>query len=91
MWIAVAVVAPSTQLEASELVTNAYRHTNGPASLRLTALADGRLRVGVWDSHPRIPAPFGEPPRDHVSTTPVDAERGRGLHLVQQCADRCGG
>ncbi|MFF8903341.1 hypothetical protein [Streptomyces olivaceoviridis] len=31
----------------SELVGNAYRHTTGPASLRLTALTDGRLRVGV--------------------------------------------
>lgn len=44
------------------MVTNTYLHTNGPASLRLTALADGRLRVGVWDSHHRVPAPFGRPP-----------------------------
>jgi hypothetical protein len=71
----------------SELVTNAYRHTRGPASLRLTALADGRLRV----SHPRIPAPFGDPPWDRVPAAPVDAERGRGLHLVQEYADWWGG
>ncbi|MFF7752466.1 ATP-binding protein [Streptomyces sp. NPDC007971] len=59
--------------------------------MRLTALADGRLRVGVWDSHPRIPAPFGEPPWDRVPLTPADAEKGRGLHLVQRYADAWGG
>ncbi|WP_369366006.1 ATP-binding protein [Streptomyces sp. CG4] len=75
----------------SELVTNTYRHTNGPASLRLTALADGRIRVGVWDRHPHIPAPFGEPPWDRVPLAPVDDEEGRGLHLVQEFADSWGG
>ncbi|MBC2863476.1 ATP-binding protein [Streptomyces mexicanus] len=75
------------ELLVSELVTNAYRHTRGPASLRLTALADGRLRVGVWDSHPRIPAPFGEPPWDRVAPAPADADGGRGLRLVQEYAD----
>ncbi|MFK0104719.1 ATP-binding protein [Streptomyces sp. NPDC091217] len=79
------------ELLTSELITNAYRHTNGPASLRLTALADGRLRVGVWDSHPRIPAPFGEPPWDSVRPAAPDAEQGRGLHLVQEHADSWGG
>ncbi|MGW4908147.1 ATP-binding protein [Streptomyces sp. NPDC004270] len=79
------------ELLTSELVTNAYRHTDGPASLRLTALPDGRLRVGVWDSHPRVPAPFGEPPWDRVPLAPADAEEGRGLHLVQEYADSWGG
>ncbi|WP_306189389.1 ATP-binding protein [Streptomyces sp. MK5] len=78
------------ELLASELVTNAYRHTKGPASLRLTALADGRLRVGVWDSHPRIPAPFGEPPWDRVTPSLAEAEGGRGLGLVQEYADSWG-
>ncbi|WP_221357399.1 ATP-binding protein [Streptomyces beigongshangae] len=50
------------ELLTSELVTNAYRHTDGPASLRLTASGDGRLRVGVWDSSPHVPAPFDQPP-----------------------------
>ncbi|TVZ97570.1 ATP-binding protein [Streptomyces sp. BK340] len=81
----------SVELLTSELVSNTYRHTNGPASLRLTALADGRLRVGVWDRHPRIPAPFGEPPWDRVPPAPVDTEQGRGLHLVQEYADSWGG
>ncbi|SEF02257.1 ATP-binding protein [Streptomyces sp. Ag109_O5-10] len=80
----------AVELLASELVTNAYRHTRGPASLRLTALADGRLRVGVWDSHPRIPAPFRESPRDRVPYVPAEAEQGRGLRLVQEYADSWG-
>ncbi|MFG3287957.1 ATP-binding protein [Streptomyces sp. NPDC048179] len=84
-------VLDTVELLTSELVTNAYRHTTGPASLRLTALADGRLRVGVWDSHPRIPAPFGEPPWDSIRLAPPDAEQGRGLHLVQEYADSWGG
>ena len=79
------------ELLTSELVTNAYLHTHGPASLRLTALADGRLRVGVWDGHPCIPAPFGEPPRNSVRPAGPDSEKGRGLHLVQEYADSWGG
>ncbi|MFK4148102.1 ATP-binding protein [Streptomyces sp. NPDC004065] len=84
-------VLDRVELLASELVTNAYRHTRGPASLRLTALGDGRLRVGVWDSHPHIPAPFGRSPRDRVPPVPAGAESGRGLFLVEQCADSWGG
>ncbi|WP_159326975.1 ATP-binding protein [Streptomyces tendae] len=76
-------VLDSVELLASELVTNAYRHTRGPCSLRLTALSDGRLRVGVWDSSPHVPAPFAEPQGD--------AESGRGLRLVQAYADSWGG
>ncbi|MEU6373986.1 ATP-binding protein [Streptomyces sp. NPDC046909] len=79
------------ELLTSELVTNTYRHTTGPASLRLTALDDGRVRVGVWDNHPRIPAPFGPPPRDSVPPVPTDADGGRGLRLVQEYANCWGG
>lgn len=81
----------AVELLTSELVTNAYRHARGPASLRLTALGDGRLRVGVWDGHPRIPAPFGAPPWDRVPLAPPDDEGGRGLRLVQEYADCWGG
>ncbi|NEC91669.1 ATP-binding protein [Streptomyces sp. SID12501] len=84
-------VLDTVELLTSEMVTNTYRHTNGPASLRLTALADGRLRVGVWDSHPRIPSPFGLPPRDRVPLAAADGEGGRGLRLVQEYADCWGG
>ncbi len=84
-------VLDAVQLLTSELVTNAYLHSGGPVSLRLTALADGRLRVGVWDSHPHVPAPFGEPPWNRVPPAPADAESGRGLCLVTEYADRWGG
>jgi anti-sigma regulatory factor (Ser/Thr protein kinase) len=79
------------ELLTSELVTNAYRHTKGPASLRVTALGDGRLRVGVWDSSPHVPAPFDEPPGGRAAPALLNAERGRGLLLVQQCATSWGG
>jgi hypothetical protein len=46
------------ELLASELVTNAYRHSTGPAALRLTGLGGGRLRMSVWDTNPHIPPPF---------------------------------
>ncbi|MER7406488.1 ATP-binding protein [Streptomyces sp. NPDC000070] len=84
-------VRDAVELLTSELVTNTCLHTKGPASLRLTALADGRLRVGVWDSHPGIPAPFGKPPWGRVMAAPVDADGGRGLRLVQEYADCWGG
>ncbi|GDY74674.1 hypothetical protein SAV31267_041590 [Streptomyces avermitilis] len=47
----------TAELVTSELVTNAYRHTTGPATLRLRALAGARLRVSVWDANPHIPPP----------------------------------
>jgi len=84
-------VLDAVELLTSELVTNAYRHTKGPASLRLTALGAGRLRVGVWDSHPHIPAPFAKPPGDRVPPVTVEASGGRGLLLVQEYADFWGG
>ncbi|WP_282699232.1 ATP-binding protein [Streptomyces sp. CC219B] len=85
-------VVDVVEMLTSELVTNAYLHTRGPASLRLTALSDGRLRVGVWDSHPHIPPPFDKaPPVAPVSPAPLNADGGRGLHLVQECADSWGG
>ncbi|MEV2235575.1 ATP-binding protein [Streptomyces phaeochromogenes] len=86
-----AEVLDAVELLTSELVTNAYRHTRGPASLRLTAVGDGRLRVGVWDSSPYIPAPLDEPPGDRVPPAPAGAEGGRGLLLVQEYANSWGG
>ncbi|MEU4996748.1 ATP-binding protein [Streptomyces sp. NPDC021622] len=80
------------ELLASEMVTNAYRHTKGPASLRLRSVRAGRLRVGVWDSSPLIPAPFDKPPGAFgAPVPPTDSDGGRGLFLVRQCADAWGG
>ncbi|MEV7197441.1 ATP-binding protein [Streptomyces sp. NPDC093510] len=83
------------ELLTSEMVTNAYRHTKGPASLRLRSVRAGRLRVGVWDTSSHIPAPFDKPPAiPGGSTVPPasdDSDGGRGLHLVHECADSWGG
>jgi anti-sigma regulatory factor (Ser/Thr protein kinase) len=80
----------TVELLVSELVTNAYRHTAGPCSLRLTALGDGRLRVGVWDADPYVPAPLAGPPGDRTAPAPPGAGGGRGLHLVREYADAWG-
>jgi anti-sigma regulatory factor (Ser/Thr protein kinase) len=91
-----------TELLVSELVTNAYRHSTGPAALRLTSLEDGRLRMSVWDTNPHIPPPFDrrDQPLCPVPAKPgsragagpdVEADSGRGLFLVCQYADMWGG
>ncbi|MEV2255350.1 ATP-binding protein [Streptomyces sp. NPDC050147] len=80
------------ELLTSEMVTNAYRHTKGPSSLRLRSVRGGRLRVGVWDSNPHIPEPFDKPPGAFgAPPAPADSDSGRGLFLVRQCADAWGG
>jgi anti-sigma regulatory factor (Ser/Thr protein kinase) len=68
------------ELLATELVSNAVRHTEGPAALRVCWSA-GVLRIGAWDADPRPP----EPPRPFDVGT--DLEEGRGLALVRACAD----
>ncbi|MCZ4507305.1 ATP-binding protein [Streptomyces sp. ActVer] len=80
------------ELLASELVTNAYRHSTGPAALRLRGLGGSRLRVSVWDANPHIPPPFDKrsgPLRP--APVPVEADGGRGLFLVCHFADAWGG
>jgi anti-sigma regulatory factor (Ser/Thr protein kinase) len=82
------------ELLASELVTNAYRHTKGPAALRLRALGGGRLRLSVWDTSPYIPPPFDRdrgPGPFRPVVVPGGAESGRGLVLVCHYADDWGG
>ncbi|MGW0530563.1 ATP-binding protein [Streptomyces sp. NPDC003032] len=80
------------QLLTSELVSNAYLHAEGDATLRLRALGGGRLRVGVWDSNPHIPPPFDRRPGVvGPCPAPGDADGGRGLFLVCHYADAWGG
>jgi anti-sigma regulatory factor (Ser/Thr protein kinase) len=70
------------ELMAAELVSNAVRHTKGPAALRLHR-RDGVLRIGAWDASP-VPPPYDLP-------VAADAEEaGRGLFLVRACADDWG-
>lgn len=68
-------------LAASELVTNAVLHGEGPVTLR--AWLDGaRKRVEVSETGAGSPSPR----REH----PVDSEGGRGLHIVEVMASRWG-
>lgn len=68
------------ELLAAELVSNAVRHTKGPAALRVRWSA-GVLRIGAWDADPEPP----EPPRAWENVS--ESEDGRGLALVRACAD----
>ncbi|MBC2868231.1 ATP-binding protein [Streptomyces mexicanus] len=71
------------ELLATELISNAVRHTKGPAALRVRWSA-GVLRIGAWDADPTPPEP--PVPLEQV----VDLEEGRGLALVKACADLWG-
>ncbi|MFI2777770.1 ATP-binding protein [Streptomyces sp. ALB3] len=77
----------TAELLAGELVTNAYRHSSAPYSLRLRGAGRDRVRVGVWDSNPVIPDPFA---RGGMDEPGAPAERGRGLQLVRECAESWG-
>ncbi|MFC9547880.1 ATP-binding protein [Streptomyces sp. NPDC014603] len=74
-------LADVAELMAAELVSNAVRHTKGPAGLRVHWSGTGTLRVGAWDADPSPP----EPPQTFAP--PLDRENGRGLTLVRACAD----
>ncbi|MFI9629074.1 ATP-binding protein [Streptomyces sp. NPDC052042] len=76
----------NVELLASELVTNAYLHSEGPYSLRLREAGRGRVRLGVRDTSPHIPAPF----RRGVTPPAESAGRGRGLYLVTLYAESWG-
>jgi anti-sigma regulatory factor (Ser/Thr protein kinase) len=71
------------ELLATELVSNAVRHTKGPAALRVS-WSPHTLRIGAWDANPEPP----EPPRQLDTIT--DREEGRGLALIKACADLWG-
>lgn len=74
--------AEAAELLATELVSNALRHTKGPAALRLRWV--GRvLRIGVWDADPT-------PPMPPLRIADSDAEEGRGLALIESCSDGWG-
>ncbi|MFI9171998.1 ATP-binding protein [Streptomyces lincolnensis] len=81
-------LAPTAELLAAELLTNSHRHTKGPYALRVHSADPGRLRVAVWDTDPRVPPGFSD--RDRPSPPALDAEGGRGLHLVRSCANAWG-
>ncbi|MEU3256129.1 ATP-binding protein [Streptomyces sp. NPDC006997] len=80
-------LAPTAELLAAELLANSHSHTKGPYALRLRSAEPGRLRVGVWDTDPHIPPRFLDA---HTPAPPPDAEHGRGIPLLQSCADTWG-
>ncbi|WP_432155824.1 MULTISPECIES: ATP-binding protein [unclassified Streptomyces] len=67
------------ELLAAELVSNAVRHTDGPAALRVR-WADGVLRIGAWDADPEPPLFPGE------CADLTRDEGGRGLGIVRACS-----
>ncbi|MPY58994.1 ATP-binding protein [Streptomyces spongiae] len=73
----------TAELLATELVSNAVRHTKGPAALKISWSA-GVLRIGAWDTDPEPP----EPP-ERLEQLP-ELEDGRGLALVRACSDLWG-
>ena len=74
----------AAELIATELVSNAVRHTKGPAALRVR-WSNGVLRIGAWDADPEPP----EPPSRLEDLTGTE-EDGRGLALVVACSDLWG-
>jgi hypothetical protein len=70
---------PTTQLLASELVTNAIRYTRGPVSLRL--ILERTLTCEVSDSSSALP---------RMRYAARDDESGRGLQIVSQMSQRWG-
>lgn len=74
----------TAELLATELVSNAVRHTKGPAALRVRRTVEGVIWIGAWDTDPEPP----DPP--HPLEQMGDVEEGRGLGLVRACADYWG-
>ncbi|MFB0621148.1 ATP-binding protein [Streptomyces sp. AGS-58] len=74
----------TAELLAAELVSNAVRHTEGPAALRVRRSPEGPVWIGAWDTDPAPPPP----PRPLEQA--VDLEEGRGLGLVVACAEYWG-
>ncbi|MFI5683749.1 ATP-binding protein [Streptomyces sp. NPDC051636] len=74
----------TAELLATELVSNAVRHTKGPAALRVRRTPQGVVWIGAWDSDPEPPPP--PRPLDQAA----ELEDGRGLGLVRACAQYWG-
>lgn len=49
-------LADTAEPLAAELVSNAVRHTTGPAALRVRRTRDGAVWIAAWDTDPAPPA-----------------------------------
>ncbi|MET7284438.1 ATP-binding protein [Streptomyces sp. NPDC005573] len=74
------------ELVATELVSNAVRHTKGPAALRVRWSPPGTLRIGAWDADPEPPGPAPSTRGRELE----ELEQGRGLALVRACSAEWG-
>lgn len=74
----------TAELLAAELVSNAVRHTKGPAALRVRRTPEGMVWIGAWDTDPAPP----DPPRPLEQV--VESADGRGLGLGRACAEYWG-
>lgn len=77
-----AALIETAELLVSELVTNAFRYSEGSVLVRMR-WADRLLRVTVRDTNPRPPVAGDDPANDNRT-------RGRGLFLVRRLAHRWG-
>ncbi|MGW2316300.1 ATP-binding protein [Streptomyces sp. NPDC001680] len=77
-------IVDTAELLAAELVSNAVRHTKGPAALRVRRTPEGTVWIGAWDTDPAPPDP--PLPLEQVA----ELEDGRGLGLVKACAEYWG-
>ncbi|MFF9057517.1 ATP-binding protein [Streptomyces sp. NPDC014882] len=75
----------TAELLAAELVSNAVRHTEGPAALRVR-WADGVLWIGAWDADPEPPRFPAESDESGGFGEFGEREDGRGLGLVRACS-----
>ncbi|MFD8865041.1 ATP-binding protein [Streptomyces sp. NPDC059590] len=77
----------TARLLVSEVVANVHLHTKVPLLSLEATIRGHRLHVSVRDDDPNG-APW--PPEPRTPEAEADAEHGRGLLLVQACADAWG-
>ncbi|GHA99806.1 ATP-binding protein [Streptomyces thermoviolaceus subsp. thermoviolaceus] len=78
-------IADTVRIIVSELATNAVQHTLGQSPIFTVDLAldrDERLRIGVTDSHPRLPRRL---------PAAVQQDNGRGLVIIRWLTAERGG
>ncbi|MFE0256543.1 ATP-binding protein [Streptomyces sp. NPDC059010] len=77
--------AETIRLIVSELATNAVQHTLGQSptfTVDIELDRDEQLRIGVTDSHPRLPRRL---------PAAVQQDNGRGLVIIRWLTAECGG
>lgn len=67
-------LADDAALIATELFSNALCHAPSPQYVLVVDWNGGRPRIEMWDSGARLPK---------LQNLSIEAESGRGLHLVQ--------